>query len=119
MQADESHAARREKRKSRIATNPFLQQDSLEKAEAAKREADEASLREEEDLPDYYFVDGDGVQHGPVSIGQMKEYWDGGYLNHESIVFASDGSLESWTALEEATDLFSRINAPPPNAARR
>ena len=44
------------------------------------------------------------MQHGPVSIGQMQEYWDGGYLNHESLVFASDGSLTSWTALEARLD---------------
>ena len=55
-----SHAARREKRKSKIASNPFLQQDSVEKDLAAKREAEEAARREADELPDYYFVDGTG-----------------------------------------------------------
>ena len=41
-------------------------------ATRAQRQAEEEARREEEELPDYYFVDGDGVQHGPVTVSQMK-----------------------------------------------
>jgi len=58
-----------------------------------------------------YFVDGAGKSHGPMTISELKRFWDGGYINVGTHVFTSDGSLAAWTPLGKVPKLLGAVQA--------
>ena len=47
-------------------------------------------------LPEFFFVDGASVQHGPVGAAELIGHWCAGLVNETTFVFAADGSMDDW-----------------------
>jgi hypothetical protein len=63
--------------------------------------------------PSFYYVDASRQQQGPLPAEAIKSRWQSGAIKNDSLCFADDGSLATWTALQDVPALFL------PSAKRR
>ena len=66
----------------------------------------------------YFFLDGAGTQHGPITADIAKQCWDNGMVNEATACFATDGTMKGWAPLKD-TPLFAWICAQQAQAPRQ
>ena len=65
----------------------------------------------DEELPDYFFVDGASEQHGPVEADEIIAHWKNGLVNETTFVFAADGRMPNWALIPEVGPLYAKITS--------
>ena len=56
--------------------------------------------------PNYFYVDAARQQAGPVTAAAMSDLFKSGSVDKQTLCFADDGSLPTWTALADVPALM-------------
>jgi hypothetical protein len=70
-----------------------------------------------DEAEEWYYVDTEGNQEGPVSSDELKQAYSSGSTNDECLVW--NENMDEWTAIEDLADLKAFLNPPKPKPKAR